>query len=220
MHFRKYILIIGLMLTSFSGIAQAKKVALGLGFSPTINWFGGAAGGVESNGNRIGFNYGLIADLNFGENYAFSTGLFINHGGGKVKSEYNIDSLKYSVENEIKIQSVRIPLTLRMMTKEIGWFRYYGKFGFNLDYTYDATALVRVNGGSESEEDIRADISPFNLSLSLGAGMLYNISGTTNLVIGVSYNNGLFDVLEGKSGSGDDIKATADQFALNLGVLF
>lgn len=218
---RFFLLIISLVLTSFNLQAQDKKVALGLAANPSLNWFGTNSSGLSSNGNRFGLNYGLIADFGFGENYAFGTGLFINNGGGKLKSEYILDSINYSVESNIKLQSVRIPLTIRMMTKEIGYFRYYGLFGFNLDYVINATSDVRVNGGSQLDDvDIRSDIAPFNLSLSLGIGLMYNLSGTTNFIIGVSYNNGFIDVLEGSSGDGSELKAVANQFALNLGILF
>ncbi len=109
-----------------------------------------------------------------------------------------------------------MPITLRMMTKEIGYFRYYGLFGFNLDYVINATADRRINGGAdENDIDIKSYVEPVNLSLSLGIGFLYNLSGTTNFIVGLSFNNGFIDVLnEG------DYKATANQFALNLGVLF
>lgn len=215
------ILFITTLLTSFTLNAQDKKVALGLSLNPSLNWFKTNSSGLSANGNRFGFNYGLISDFAFGENYAFSTGLFINNGGGKVISKYKIDSLSYSIENDMKIQSVRIPLGLKMMTKEIGYFRYYGQFGFNLDYVINATTTTRVNGGpDESDVDIRGEITPLNLSLSLGLGFMYNLSGTTNFIVGVSFSNGFIDVFDEKSGNGEELKANANQIALNLGVLF
>jgi hypothetical protein len=210
------ILITACLLTSLGSYGQEKKVALGLSLSPTVNWFKTNSTGLTSNGNKMGFNYGLIADFNFGENYAYSTGIFINNGGGKLKYDLSTDTTSYTVEEDIKIQSIRMPITLRMMTKEIGYFRYYGLFGFNLDYVINATADRRINGGAdENDIDIISYVEPVNLSLSLGIGFLYNISGTTNFIVGLSFNNGFINVI--KEG---DYKATANQFALNLGVLF
>jgi len=209
------------LLTSLESYGQDKKVALGLGLSPTTNWFKTNSSGLASNGNKTGFNYGLIADFNFGENYAYSTGIFINNGGGRLKNDYSLDTLSFSEENSVKIQSIRMPITLKMMTKEIGYFRYYGLFGFNFDYVINATSDIQINGGAEKKDvDIKSDISPINLSLSLGIGFMYNLSGTTNIVVGLSFNNGFIDVLKGEGGNGEAYKATANQFALNLGVLF
>ena len=215
------ILITVCLLTSFGSFSQEKKVALGLGLSPTTNWFKTNSSILESGGSKFGFNYGLIADFSFGENYAYSTGLFINNGGGKLKTDYSQDTLNVSIEDEVKIQSIRMPVTLRMMTKEIGYFRYYGVFGFNFDYIINATSDRRIDGGEEERNiDIKSELTPINVSLSLGIGLMYNISGTTNFIVGVSFNNGFIDVLKGDAENGETLKATANQIALNLGILF
>ena len=206
------------MLTSFESNAQDKKVALGLALNPSMNWLTTKSDNLESAGSRLGFNYGLMADFNFGENYAYATGIFINTGGGK--TEYKIsDTLgTTSIESDVRIQSVRMPITLRMLTKEIGYFRYYGLFGFNLDYVINATSKTKINGGPEEEVDIKSDVTPIDLSLSLGIGFLYNLSGTTNFMVGVTYNNGFIDQF--KDEDGYNPKATSNQITLNLGVLF
>ena len=221
MKLRTFIFIIISTLITAQSSGQQKKVALGLAFSPTLNWLKPNSSQLESQGSKLGFNYGLMADFNFGENYAFATGLFINNGGGKLKASYLSDSTNISIEENIKIQSVRFPIALRMTTKEIGYFKYYGLFGFNLDYMINASADFKYNGGDEIKgEDIKDEINPLNLSLNLGIGFLYNLSGTTNFLVGLQFNNGFMDVLKGSSDDGVDYKAQANQFALNLGVLF
>ena len=77
---RAIILITLSLLYVFGAKAQEKKVALGLAFNPSINWLKANSSGLETHGNKIGFNYGLLADFNFGENYSYATGLFINNG--------------------------------------------------------------------------------------------------------------------------------------------
>lgn len=218
---RRILLFIWCCIVAGMAGAQEKKVALGLTFEPCINWMKSNSSGLESNGNMFGFNYGLLADFSFGENYAYSTGILISNAGYKLKQDFKSDSTSYSIEDNLKIQSVRMPVLLKMMTKEIGYLRYYGLFGFQFDYVYSATSDQRVNGGPEkSDVDVRADVSDVNLSLSLGLGILYNLSGTTNFMAGISFNNGFIDMLEGSSGSGDELKANTRQLTLNLGVLF
>lgn len=203
--------------------AQEKKVALGLGISPTINWLNAKSNGLESNGAKIGFTYGLMSDFNFGENYALATGLFINSSGGKVGSVELIDSLEKTINTNYKIQSILIPLTLRMRTKEIGYLKYYGQFGFNPELVINARADVDSEG-EESKDDIGVmeSVVDMNLSLVLGLGIEYNLSGTTNILIGLSYHNGFINRLKGRAGgfNPEDKSATSNQIALNLGVLF
>jgi len=221
---RRIILLSVSLLITGTLLSQEKKVALGLGISPTMNWFKADSEGISSDGSTIGFSYGLITDFNFGENYALASGIFINSFGGKLQETHSdtsgvarIDKVKYH------FQSILIPITLRMKTKEIGYFRYYGLFGFNPEFIINADKDIDPEGG-DSQNDVGAmsEVSNFNFSLVLGIGLMYNLSGTTNFVLGISYNNGFIDMLSGSAGVSNDVekKATTNQIALNLGVLF
>ena len=198
--------------------AQTKKVALGLGIEPAVNWLKVDGDHLSPNGAKMNVNYGLLADFNFGENYALATGFFINHTGGNVKQSA-IDTLSLAVESNIRYQSIRLPLTLRMMTKEIGYFRYYGLFGFYNDIIISATADQKIVGGPE-EEDVNIDdvTPPYNASIVFGLGFMYNWTGTTNFVVGLTYSNGLINF--GQETEYDKYKLHTRQIALNLGVLF
>ncbi|MEQ8325417.1 MAG: porin family protein [Vicingaceae bacterium] len=218
---RNYTLLSVLCLLLISqGHAQEKKVALGLTFSPTVNWWKASSENLSSDGSRIGFKYGLLADFNFGENYALATGIFINNAGGKYNAIEMMDSLQNNVSYNQRLQSVEIPLTLRMRTKEIGYLKYYGQFGFSPELFINSTADVQVEGQEQrADVDQKRNVADLNLSLVLGIGVEYNLSGTTNLLFGLSYQNGFIDVLKG-SASSVEKKATTNQIALNLGVLF
>ena len=202
-------------------LSQDKKIALGLGLNPTISWIKAQSPGMESDGNRMSFSYGLLTDFRFGENYAFESGVFIYNPGGKIRNSYAHDSLNYEVKSSIRMQTINIPLNLRMMTKEIGYLKYYGLFGFSTDWTIKAEADVSVNGAPASQDsDIRTDITPVNVSLCIGGGILYNLSGTTNLMAGISFCNGFLDIFEARRSDGEKLSGRASQIALNLAVLF
>ena len=108
-----------------------------------------------------------------------------------------------------------------MSTKEIGYLKYYGLFGFDLDFVINAKQDAKINGGPEEKNiNIKDDITPFNLSLVLGVGVIYNLSGTTNFILGLSYHNGFINVFDSKTPDGAELNATTNQIALNLGILF
>lgn len=203
--------------------AQEKKVALGLGISPTVNWMKTKSEGLSSDGSKIGFKYGLLADFNFGENYSLATGVFINNYGGKINALEIIDSLEQNVSYNLKIQSIEIPVTLKMRTKEIGYLKYFGQFGFAPQIIINSTADIEVEGQETQENvEMKDRIADMDLSLVLAIGIEYNLSGTTNFIIGLSYQNGFIDMLQGSADGYSKVekKATTNQIALNLGVLF
>ena len=71
------------------------------------------------------------------------------------------------------------------------------------------------NGSTVVEDsDIKDDINNSNVSLIIGAGIEYILSGNTNLLLGIVYKNGFTDVING------DPKANANSLGLNVGVLF
>lgn len=219
MNFLRPTLIALLIVYILPARAQDKKVHLGLGTEVAFNWLNVSGDMIESEGSKVNMNYGLLADFHFGENYALATGFFINHTGGKTKSKDQIDTLVATFENNFRFQSIRIPLAIKMMTKEIGYFRYYGLFGFHNDILINASSDVKVNGGATEEDvNIKDDVPIYNASLVFGLGFMYNWTGTTNFIVGVTYSNGLINF--GQHTEFANQRMFTRQIALNLGVLF
>lgn len=110
-----------------------------------------------------------------------------------------------------KLQYVELPIALKMKTNEFNKIRYYGMFGFSPAY------MIRAKYDSESEDDIDAkdDVNEFNVSMLIGAGIEYTISGSTVLTAGIEFNNGFFDVFDG-----DEAKGVTNYLGLTAGVLF
>ena len=196
---------------------------MGLSFSPTMNWMKTKSEGLSSDGAKLGFKYGLMADFNFGENYSLATGIFINNAGGKYTSLEVADSMQKTHTYDQKIQSLEIPLTLRMRTKEIGYLKYFGQFGFSPQVVLNSTSDIEIEG-MDGLDNVNAknSVASFDLALVLGLGIEYNISGTTNLMVGLTYSNGFVDMLKGTSNGFAETEknASTNQIALNLGVLF
>lgn len=195
----------------------------GLKAAPSLAWLRTDTKGVESDGSKFGFSYGLITEFRFAPNYAFATGLDVTYRGGKFKSEMTLLDTVTRSSRSISLQYVEIPLTLKLKTNEIGYLTYFLQMGvapgINIrakeDYEFTTQSGTYTLNGTEDNRDIKADINNFNLSMIIGGGVEYTLSGSTTLLIGVQFNNGFLDVIDG-----DEIKANSNYLALTIGILF
>jgi hypothetical protein len=203
----------------------------GFKLSPTMAWLKSSTKGIESDGSKFGFVYGLIADFSFANRYSFSTGIDISYRGGKLKT---VDELKttlnedsiISTSSNYTMQYIELPLTLKLKTNEIGSVVYYFQIGLspgvNLSAkkSYESTTQTYVGGTpsttptSDDDIDAQDEVTSFNLSMVIGAGLEYTLSGTTALVGGIQFNNGFLDSFE------NDPKIMTNYLGLTLGVIF
>jgi len=182
------------------------KFNFGLKLSPTIAWFKAEGTGVESGGAKIGFAYGLIADINFAKNYSFETGIDVTYRGGKTKSIY-VDPLTgttYEGKRTITLQYIELPITLKLKTNEIGYMTYFGRVGF--------APGVNIRASNDIS---KKNVNPINLSLIVGLGAQYSLGGKTALLLGLTYNNGFLDIAKE-----DNEKLASSFIALDLGIMF
>ena len=114
---------------------------------------------------------------------------------------------------------VELPLTFKFRTREIGYITYWGQFGLGLGLNLRTTAddqiddLYRevnaVTGDWTEASDIgvypREDVSIENeaalmrAAMIVGLGVEYNLSGKTALLLGATFNNGLFNVVSNRN---------------------
>jgi hypothetical protein len=120
---------------------------------------------------------------------------------------------------------------------------WFGSFGMNLGIKTKgkATDQVTIYGsnlgststtGEKDALDITSDLQPLKIGLSIGAGAEYNISGTTSLTFGLTYNHGFTNVLKKESDYLRTVKdgtsnletitqlATTRNIMLTIGILF
>lgn len=121
----------------------------------------------------------------------------------------------YWLQNRsIKANYVNIPVALKMKTKEIGYFTYFGQFGMNIGIktggktndvvqkiTFDVDSLVNTESfyGSNTtintekitleKLDLTSALQPVRLGLKIGGGAEYNFSGSTSMYFEVNYNH-------------------------------
>jgi hypothetical protein len=221
---RKIFIVITAILLAGSSFAQNEsKLHFGLKAAPSLAWFRTDTKGLNSDGSKFGFSYGLITEFNFADNYAFVTGIDIAYRGGKFKQDTNIgDTIITRTNASYTLQYVEVPITLKFKTNEIGYLTYYLQAGvapainirarqaFETE-TQQGSVITTTEG---SGIDIQENINNFNLSMIIGGGVEYTLSGSTVLLLGVQFNNGFLDVFD------DDSKVNSNFLALTVGVLF
>jgi hypothetical protein len=212
-----------------------KKPSTGLHFglkiNPSLAWFSTDTKGLTSTGTEFRFGYGLITEFKFAPNYAFATGIDINYRGGNLRysesTTVNDTTTSNVFDNTFNLEYVEIPITLKFKTNEIGSFTYFLQVGVEPGWLirarYDQDKTTQITSGSFSSttgekldnEDATDQINNVNVSMIIGGGIEYTLSGSTTILAGITFNNGFMDVFDG-----DNIKANSDFLGLTLGVLF
>lgn len=122
-----------------------------------------------------------------------------------------------------KVNYLELPICLKMRTPEVGGLTYFANFGFNLGFrgkaiatdqgTYVITktkseiingvAVVSSSVSKNQEErkdlNISKDFSPLRLGLNVGAGVEYNLAGSTCAFASIHYLNGFTNTFKGNS---------------------
>ncbi|MBL7884994.1 MAG: outer membrane beta-barrel protein [Bacteroidia bacterium] len=160
----------------------------------------------------------------------------------------NSNKYSYYLVNERTYSNtyITIPLALKLRTKEIGALTYFGMVGVNASFLYTAKATdnvqkyegVNPNGtikwGAEqtiSKTKINKDMGFFNAALNMGAGVEWNLAGTTSLLFGLNYNMGFTNSAKSESkylkkqvegGQNTNLKQSlkTNSVGLTIGVLF
>ena len=238
------VILVAATIGTSSLIAQDETgVRFGMKLSPNLGFVNPDTRGYTSSGTNAGYTFGLMAEFPIGTsgNYQFATGMNLNNVSGAWKETYTYaedvtgPTRTRDLETNVKLRYIELPLTIKMMTNEIGYMRYFGQVGFGnavnirakadiieptiIDPTIAGTRPDRapiVTEFTEVEnEDYQDDINIYKASLIVAAGMEYNFSGNTSLLVAVTYNNGFTDILKSK-----DVKAMANYLELTVGIFF
>lgn len=191
---------------------------LGLTAHPTVGWVKPETG--KSNGLTLGFSYGLLADFNFADNYAFATGLTVTTINGR-STELNVapyhsgpTSLAYDLK--YRLQYIEVPLTVKLKTNKIGQLRWYGQFGLSNDFNIGSKQNADLAGKEVANgQGISKYTNFYRAGLILGAGGEYDLDDRTSLAIGLTFNNGFTDIASDKN---RNVKNS--YVGLNIGVFF
>jgi hypothetical protein len=253
------------VLMALSAVVNAQdngKFRFGFKVEPNVSWMSPKEKDIESTGSSLRFSYGMNADIMFTDNYAVGTGLSIMSNGGEIEylRLYNNTDGEFITKTirDYNMKYVEIPLTLKLRTNEIGYMTYWFQFGLGLGVNIDARADEEIeflyqltdtgwSAGSESEgvvlperilndkEPIGSEARTFRTSLIIAAGVEYNLSGSTGIVGGITFNNGFSNVVKKSGVSQDDkgnpifsegnpqtfdLRAISNHLGFTVGILF
>ncbi len=210
--------------------SQMKPFRFGLKVAPTIGWMSPDTEKYENDGSAAGFNWGFISDFTITENYFFATGFNINYLNSKLKYETGIILNADTVLTEgilarrYKLRYIDVPLSLKMKTNQFNNVQFYGQIGFTagLNIKSNSEDNFSYDGGSQKQEkDISDDITFLKGALILGAGIEFFLDHSTSLVAGITFSNGISNVLKGNNAiTNYRQKAVPNYFELTLGVIF
>ncbi len=216
---QKYVL--SLILLAFSQHIFGQGLSFSVVVDPQITWMNSDSKRIEREGTRFGLGGGLIMDLFFTENYAFSTGLSMLGTGGNLRFLDSIgmkfdgepDTLAADSKVSYKLQYLTVPFSLKLKTNEIGYSRFFAHLGVNTHINTKARA--DVEGLDISGEDIREEIQFFMMSYFIGGGLEYSLGGNTALIGGIYFTSGIWDMTKSS-----DYHAHLGSLSLRLGVKF
>ena len=199
---KKSLLIVGLMLAmSLTASAQNNGFAFGFKLGPGFDWTGSTTGAAKSEGMRMGFGVGVVAEYYFADNYAIVSGVNVNMNRGHYSFEnarfaMGEDSVtfieKYNVDRKYKATIYEVPLMLKMMTNELGGLplRAYAQVGAGLGYAQKVKVKDTYLDVAETEYAATdKEFSNLRASMKIGAGAQYAIDESTRVFAGLYFSH-------------------------------
>lgn len=244
-NYMKKIVILIAFFAFFLGETNAQgDLRIGFQASPGLSWIQVVdENTVNSNGNNLGLKLGLLGEYYFQENYALFAGIgFSFNQGGKLKFEEEgrywptaelpilvpsrpekLDTFPAGTTLHFRTQFVEIPFGLKLKTKEFGYLQYYVEIPtFTIGFRSQAKGTIEGDGISEDIENdefiIKKELNPVTMSWGIGIGAEYNVSSSTSIVAGLSYQRIFTDLLKDNNSNG--AKANMNNITLRLAVFF
>lgn len=199
-----------LVFIAFEGQSQEveKNFKLGFTLSPNLSWVTNDGNDFVADGSKVGFSYGVLADIGFAKNYFFSTAFTV--------TALNSKALKTGVStDQYRLQYIEVPFTLKLKSNPTDQGRFYGQFGLGTGINISAKKDAESAGSNILVKDISisSDVNAFRLGLIMGAGAEWNAGRNLTVLTGVTFNNGFTKVFK-------DYDSRNPFISLNLGVFF
>ncbi|MBL6876409.1 MAG: PorT family protein [Chitinophagales bacterium] len=232
---KKIIIAFAFLLFITNSFGQYKKFRFGLQLTNGVSFINSDNVNISDTKSGYAFSYGLLTEYSFNENYAISTGVNISNPRVSRANSPAINAYYLGVNDTVRtalglltdqkesytFTYIDLPLVLKLITKEIGYFRYFGEFG--IVNSFRVRSRFTLDGSSLENKSINKKLSPFdirsnfyNASLKVGGGFEYIISDKTTFLVELSFNNGFINILD----DGDDKRSVLRMVNLTTGIMF
>ena len=221
------VLVLGLNLFAQESSSAKQNVGLRLGMqlTPTVSWFtSDETDVVDPDGSVMGYSFGVVGDWFFKENYALSTGVFMNSMGGKLNYS---DEMMLDTKNDgyvtavgevtLKPTYLEIPIGFKFLTKEFWRIKFVGQAGLNQFILLNAT--VRQDDDLD-KKDVKPEFTSLMSAYHFGFGGEYALGGDLYLTAGINATIGINDVTKSSSNSGIDPTNKINNINFKFGVIF
>lgn len=181
-------------------------------------------------GGKQSYKNGQGYALNKDGAYIDSKDTKYGQGTNGLYNSNNTGDKFYEIKSRsVKATYVTIPVLLKLMTKDISGFKYYGIFGGNVaiqtkfratdemtELNYNLANNTYESGSTTTITDMKptGDLIPFNVGLNVGLGAEYNLSGSTSFFFSINYLRGFINQYQGTS----DIMVDKLKESINTGV--
>lgn len=201
------IILVFLLLTGYAAAQSTGDTRFTFVLSPQISWMKSDMDKVDNGGSKMGYNFGLLVDYFFGDNYAITSGLTINTTGGKL--EY-LSSGNNTVEarQRYNLRYIEIPMGLKLRSEDLKRMNIYGRFGLS--------PQLNIMAKDNDDNGISDEVKLLDLGYHIGGGIEYSVGGKNALVFGLLFNNGFMDIT---SSSYHD-KAILNRLVFEFGFIF
>jgi hypothetical protein len=197
-------------------------------FDPLISWFSTDSYDTRSDGVIPGFNFGVSYNKFFGSNYSFSSGINISRAGGRLmnretsyfelKNYYNtLLTIEPGEAITYRITYLSVPLGLKLQTNPTGFGRFFTDVGFDPKIVVGARADIpslNIREGNAIPE-----MNLFNMSFHVIAGFEYPLSGSNSFIIGMGFENNIFDVTKDNGNQPSNV-VSQKMVSVRIGITF
>ncbi len=210
-------------------LAMGQKVRFGLAASPAITWAKALSNEVDKGKVRAGVDYGLIIDINLGQNqnYAISTGVNILLTGGNVTyrpgGPFDNAFPGQTLQPTFRKQYLRLPALFKLKTNQIGYITYFTSFGMIPSFRIQARVDATLDGAElyDNENLLRDNVTVFKsnffqLALEVAGGIEYALNDRTALLLALVYQNAFINTVKDP----DKEKILFNHVALRTGIMF
>lgn len=202
------------------------RINFGITFGQAFDWMYDHTEGYEKNGIVIGLRYGLNLNINLTKkkSFYFSTGIFVEHRGGKMEFLDNIPIGNYFIAENTHTQRtyratyLTIPTMITLKTGSINNFFICGNAGLFHSFNLKASNIDSYLIGDEtwSRQRVPSDEAALlRESFIVGLGFEYSVTRNMRAGLTINYIQGITNYFKGK-GMAQNGFSKVDQRA-NLG---